>query len=117
MKYLIYDKIRLGVAVLLCFCTALQTDAKVKLPALISDGMVLQREQPVKIWGTADAGESVSVTFMKILVKSSHTLTFFPHKNPGNLTAPGSFFFTFSCFYSPSYIGAYGSLSCASNSS
>jgi sialate O-acetylesterase len=57
--------IRLGVAVLLCFCTALQTDAKVKLPALISDGMVLQREQPVKIWGTADAGESVSVTFMK----------------------------------------------------
>ena len=65
MKYLIYDKIRLGVAVLLCFCTALQTDAKVKLPALISDGMVLQREQPVKIWGTADAGESVSVTFIK----------------------------------------------------
>lgn len=65
MKYLIFDKIRLGVAVLLCFCTALQTDAKVKLPALISDGMVLQREQPVKIWGTADAGESVSVTFMK----------------------------------------------------
>ena len=65
MKYLIYDKIRLGVAVLLCFCTALQTDAKVKLPALISDGMVLQREQPVKIWGTADAGESVRVTFMK----------------------------------------------------
>ena len=65
MKYLIHDKIRLGVAVLLCFCTALQTDAKVKLPALISDGMVLQREQPVKIWGTADAGESVSVTFMK----------------------------------------------------
>lgn len=38
MKYLIHDKIRLGVAVLLCFCTALQTDAKVKLPALISDG-------------------------------------------------------------------------------
>ena len=62
MKYLIHDKIRLGVAVLLCFCTALQTDAKVKLPALISDGMVLQREQPVK---TADAGERVSVTFMK----------------------------------------------------
>ena len=57
MKYLIHDKIRLGVAVLLCFCTALQTDAKVKLPALISDGMVLQREQPVKVWGTADAGE------------------------------------------------------------
>lgn len=27
--------------------------------------MVLQREQPIKIWGTADAGESVQVKFLK----------------------------------------------------
>ncbi len=39
------------------------TFAKVKLPALVSDGMVLQREQRVKIWGWADAGEHVVVTF------------------------------------------------------
>lgn len=56
MKSLVYDKIRLGVAVLLYLCATSWADAKVKLPALISDGMVLQREQSVKVWGTADAG-------------------------------------------------------------
>jgi hypothetical protein len=40
-----------------------QQEAGLKLPALISDGMVLQRERPVKLWGTAQAGESVRVTF------------------------------------------------------
>src|SRR5437763_11502393 len=35
----------------------------VKLPALISDHMVLQQGAPVRIWGTADAGESVRVDF------------------------------------------------------
>ncbi|ACU08178.1 protein of unknown function DUF303, acetylesterase putative [Flavobacteriaceae bacterium 3519-10] len=47
-------------------------EAKVKLPALVSDGMVLQRDQPVKIWGTADAGEKVQVKFQnkKYFVKA-----------------------------------------------
>lgn len=49
MKSLVYDKIRLGVAVLLYLCATSWADAKVKLPALISDGMVLQREQSVKV--------------------------------------------------------------------
>ncbi len=35
----------------------------VKLPALVSNGMVLQRDIPVKIWGWANAGEKVTVTF------------------------------------------------------
>ena len=38
-------------------------DAKVKLPALVSDGMILQRNQKVKIWGSADVGEKVEVQF------------------------------------------------------
>lgn len=50
---------------LLCLCSASMAEAKVKLPALISDGMVLQREQTVKVWGTADAGETVTVRFLK----------------------------------------------------
>ena len=37
--------------------------ANVRLPALISDHMMVQRDLPVKIWGHADAGEEVSVTF------------------------------------------------------
>ena len=44
-----YDKVRLGMAVLLCLCSAVMVRAKVKLPALISDGMVLQREQTIKV--------------------------------------------------------------------
>lgn len=35
--------------------------ADVKLPQLISNSMVLQRDVPLKIWGWADAGENVSV--------------------------------------------------------
>ena len=37
--------------------------ARVELPLLFSDGAVLQRDQPMRIWGTADAGASVQVDF------------------------------------------------------
>ena len=36
--------------------------AEVKLPAIISDHMVLQREMPVPVWGTAAAGEEIAVS-------------------------------------------------------
>ena len=65
MNQVSFNKVRLSLAVLLCLCATSMVDAKVKLPALISDGMVLQREQPIKVWGTADAGESVQVKFLK----------------------------------------------------
>ena len=37
-------------------------EGKVRLPAIISDNMVLQQKSDVKIWGWADAGAEVSVT-------------------------------------------------------
>lgn len=37
--------------------------SEVKLPSLVSNGMVLQRDMPVKIWGWANPGEKVNVTF------------------------------------------------------
>jgi len=37
--------------------------ADVKLPALVSDGMVLQQGINVPVWGWADEGESVTVEF------------------------------------------------------
>ena len=53
--------------VILCFIITLFTitgiQAKVKLPHLISNGMILQRNVPLKIWGWASSGEKVSVTF------------------------------------------------------
>jgi sialate O-acetylesterase len=45
--------------------------AKVKLPTIFSDGIVLQRAQPVKVWGTADANESVEVEFVTKNVPST----------------------------------------------
>ena len=36
---------------------------EIKMPKIFSDGMVLQRDMPVKIWGTADANASVDVEF------------------------------------------------------
>lgn len=38
-------------------------EAKVKLPPLISDKMVLQRDTELKIWGWANPGEKVTVRF------------------------------------------------------
>jgi len=37
--------------------------AAVKLPAILSDHMVLERGVPVRIWGAASAGESLRVSF------------------------------------------------------
>lgn len=42
---------------------AFDGQAKVRLPRLISDGMVLQRDTELRIWGFADAGEKVHLTF------------------------------------------------------
>ncbi len=42
---------------------ALALQAKVDLATPFTDGMVLQRELPVRVWGTADAGEKVTVSF------------------------------------------------------
>jgi sialate O-acetylesterase len=38
--------------------------SQVRLPKLISDGMVLQRDTNVRIWGWASEGEKVSVSFI-----------------------------------------------------
>ena len=39
--------------------------AAVKLPQLFQNGMVMQRNQPIPVWGTADKGETVTITFLK----------------------------------------------------
>jgi sialate O-acetylesterase len=49
------------ITALLLFTIAVQ--AEVKLPRLVSNGMVLQRDQNIKIWGWADIGESITLTF------------------------------------------------------
>jgi sialate O-acetylesterase len=43
--------------------TSLPSLADVTLPAVFSDNMILQRDAPQRVWGTAEAGEKITVTF------------------------------------------------------
>jgi len=44
---------------------AYQAYAEVRLPKILSDNMVLQREKPITIWGWANEGEKITVQFNK----------------------------------------------------
>ena len=50
---------------LTAFLSVSFVEAKVLLPQLFQSGMVLQRGKPIPVWGTADAGETVTVSFNK----------------------------------------------------
>jgi sialate O-acetylesterase len=57
-----FKKASIFLTLLFCF-SAFIAKSQVKLPALISDGMVLQREAKTKVWGWAAPGEKVVVSF------------------------------------------------------
>lgn len=57
-----YLSTRIAIFLLLVLSTA-GVLADVSLPRLLSDGAILQRDKPLTIWGWADEGEKVSVTF------------------------------------------------------
>ena len=48
--------------------------ANVKLPKLISDGMVLQRDVKIPIWGWASPGEKITITFKGKKYRTSTSL-------------------------------------------
>ena len=50
---------------LLFLCGACAARADVRLPAIFGENMVLQRDSKVPVWGWADPGESIQVTFEK----------------------------------------------------
>jgi sialate O-acetylesterase len=56
---------KLFITSLLLFIIPLILQANVKLPVLVSDGMVLQRDTKLIIWGWASPGEKVQVKFNK----------------------------------------------------
>ncbi|MBB5340831.1 sialate O-acetylesterase [Tunturiibacter gelidoferens] len=45
------------------FAATLTTQAEVSLPKIFSSHMVLQRDMPIHIWGSATPGESITATF------------------------------------------------------
>lgn len=50
-------------AILFASLITIPLNSQVRLPRLISDGMVLQRDTELKIWGWAAPGEKVTVEF------------------------------------------------------
>jgi sialate O-acetylesterase len=55
---------------LLLFILPVFVQANVKLPVIVSDGMVLQRDTKVIIWGWASPGEKVQVKFDKRIFRT-----------------------------------------------
>jgi len=56
--------------VALFFAFNLFANANVQLPLLFSDGMVLQRDKPIPVWGWADPEEKIEVHFNNQIVKT-----------------------------------------------
>src|SRR6185295_4081090 len=50
---------------LILLSVSIAARANVRLPAIISDNMVLQQQTKVRIWGNANPGERVVVTFQQ----------------------------------------------------
>lgn len=55
--------LKIGCLLLLSFI-AMNVGAELRLPRLIGDGMILQRDTEVKVWGWADPREAVTVKFL-----------------------------------------------------
>ncbi len=55
---------RWGLTFFLSLVIASPMSGQVRLPRLISDGMVLQRDAHIKIWGWAAAAEKISIGFL-----------------------------------------------------
>lgn len=49
-----------------CFCMlVINGYAQLKVAQIFSDNMVLQRNEPINIWGWSDPGDKISVDFNK----------------------------------------------------
>lgn len=55
---------QITVIVLFALLCTVSLQASVKLPLLISDGMVLQRDTPLQLWGWASEGENIEIRFL-----------------------------------------------------
>jgi len=72
-------------------------DGQIRLPKLIADGMVLQRDKPLKIWGWASPKEKISIDFKnktyKVITSETGkwevTLPQYPAGGPFEMTLKG----------------------------
>lgn len=57
-------KIILVVSIVGVFISISSISAKIQLPKIFTNNMVLQRDIPVKIWGLGDVGEEIKIVFL-----------------------------------------------------
>lgn len=57
---------KLTLVIIFVAFSVLNVQAEVSLPDIIGSSMVLQQQQRIPIWGTAEPGESVTITFAKL---------------------------------------------------
>ena len=62
-------------AILAVILLARPVQSELRLPSVFTDGMVLQRERPVHVWGRADAGSQVRVVLESADAKGPRTLS------------------------------------------
>lgn len=79
---------RIVLFILCAICFNQIGHAQVSLPKYISNGIVLQRQKPIKFWGYASPGEKVHINFIKSSVtavtkKDSTWQVTFPAQNAG----------------------------------
>lgn len=53
------------------FLLATSLSADIRLPSVIGNHMVLQQNQPIKVWGWAEPGEGISVTFADLRAQAT----------------------------------------------
>ena len=56
---------KLSILLLAITCVSFTASAEVRLPQLFQSGMIMQRGKPIPIWGWADKGEQITITFQK----------------------------------------------------
>jgi sialate O-acetylesterase len=60
-----FNKLKISIGFIIFSFLSISVEAKVWLPSIFSDNMVLQQGAELKFWGTANPGESVTITFQK----------------------------------------------------
>lgn len=68
--------------------------AQIRLPRLVSDGMVLQRDANIKIWGWAAPNEAISINFINVNYQAIANATGNWELQLSNLTAGGPYTMT-----------------------
>jgi sialate O-acetylesterase len=63
------------IILLIFFSVTLNAFGQIKLPALVGDNMILQRDKPSKIWGWASPGEKIRIETRNNIIKTQSDKT------------------------------------------